>query len=98
MKETEEELSVSEVLSSIRTAVLDKKSPSDVSKEEKVKKNVKETSAGENVFVLSKKMLVANSANTSLSEKDFDKTSAQLLRKYAKVFATWQTFDQNKTE
>lgn len=98
MEKTEEELSVDEVLSSIRTAVLETKSPSDDEKKEEEKKQQKKVVTKEHVFVLSKDMLVDNSANVSLSENDFDKTSENLLKKYAKVFATWQAFEQNQKE
>ena len=94
--EKEEELSVDEVLSSIREAVLKTKSPSsDSEKEDGTSRDKKEM---KEVFVLGKNMLVDNSTNVSLSEKDFDKTSESLLKRYAKVFATWQAFDQNKTK
>jgi len=94
----QEELSVSEVLSSIKTAVLETKSPSFASLTKEAEKMPQKDRTVEDVFILSKDMLVCNSANSSLSESDFDKTSESLLRKYAKIFATWQAFEKNKKQ
>jgi len=95
MKEEREELSVSEVLSSIKTAVLETKT--NTAPAEKNNNSSKKTDRDvEDVFFLTKKMRVRNSSNSSFSEKDFDKTSETLLKKYAKIFATWQAFDEDK--
>lgn len=93
MKEDQEELSVNDVLSSIRTAVLETKSPSADLKEPKENKTKKSDMTVEDVYVLTENMRLKNSSNNSLSTKDFDKTSESLLKKYAKIFATWQSFE-----
>ena len=93
MKEDQEELSVSDVLSSIRTAVLETKSPSADLKEPGENKTKKSDMTVEDVYVLTENMRLKNSSNNSLSTKDFDKTSESLLKKYAKIFATWQSFE-----
>ena len=97
MKEETEELSVSDVLSSIRSAVLETKSPVASGFSEKKENNIPQKTqrdmSVEDIFVLAKNMAVNNSSNISMSKKDFDKTSENLLRKYAKIFATWQAFD-----
>lgn len=95
MKEEKEELSVSEVLSSIKTAVLETKTNT-APAENNNNSSKKADRDVEDVFFLTKKMRVRNSSNSSFSEKDFDKTSETLLKKYAKIFATWQAFDEDK--
>jgi len=94
MKEEKTETSVNEVLSSIKTAVLETKIKNDSA--EKSNSSKKSDRDAKDLFVLTKKMRVKNSSNSSFSEKDFDKTSEVLLKKYAKVFATWQDFDESK--
>ena len=61
MENNTEELSIDEVLSSIREAVLETKTPEQISKEE----------SKEDIFVLTEDMLAKNVATSALNEKDF---------------------------
>ena len=88
MEKNGEELSVNEVLSSIRTAVLEKQSSNKTAK-------AKNYSADEDVFVLTKDMLAKN-VYPQLNQKEFGRTSLQLVRKYAKAVAAWQVKQQDK--
>ncbi len=88
MKDEGEELSVSEILSSIKTAVLDSKAPSLDSA------NLSDNN--EEIFELRADMAVKNYPHNAISKKDFDDTSLQILRKFARVFATGNLIRQNQ--
>jgi len=88
MKNEGEELSTDDILSSIRTAVLDTKAPSaDFA-------NLRESI--EEVFELTADMELKNYPSDTISEKDFDVVSMQILRKFARAFATGNLIRQNQ--
>jgi len=84
MKEETEELSVDEVLSSIKKAVLNKKSSSAVLKNE----NKEE-------LVLTEAMEVKSPLEL-MREDEFGEISKNLLQKYTKVFAMWKLLKNGK--
>ncbi len=85
MNDNEEELSVGEILSSIKMAVLDTKSPLADSKITHVKNS--------DAFILTADMLYTPSKNKI--SNGFSKASETLLSKYAKVFVAWQSLIQH---
>lgn len=87
MKDNGEELSVSEILSSIKTAVLDSKAP--VVDSNNLPENKEE------IFDLTKEMLLKNVSAATMTERDFQNVSAQIIRKFAKSFTAQQILKQS---
>lgn len=87
MKDNSEGLSVSEILSSIRTAVLDAKAPAVDSA------NLPDNK--EEIFDLTKEMLLKNVSASTMTERDFQNVSAQIIRKFAKSFTAQQILNQS---